>query len=53
MSQSFANVTHGDSGGDTFFLKVSRAATKSAVLTHICSHTRVTGFEPFLTFKKG
>lgn len=24
VTQSFANVTHGDSGRDTFFLKVSR-----------------------------
>lgn len=52
MSQPFANVTHGDSGGDTFFLKVSRATTKSAVLSHTCSRKRVTAREPFLTFKK-
>lgn len=52
VTQSFANVTHSDSGGETVFLKVSRATTKSAVLSHTSSHTRVTEFQPFLTFEK-
>lgn len=44
VTQSFANVTHSDSGGETVFLKVSRATTKSAILSHTSSHTRVTEF---------
>lgn len=52
VTQSFANVTHSDSGGETVFLKVSRATTKSAILSHTSSHTRVTEFQPFLTFEK-
>lgn len=53
VTQLFANVTHGDSRGDTFFfLKVSRDTTESAVLSDTSSHTRVSAPLPFLTFKK-